>query len=75
MLAACCLLSAPFCCCCCLGLLAAVGAEEGLFVSIESSCIPSESRNAVVVESSTKTKLVSLHSRIISLYSRELVVT
>ena len=43
MLAACCLLSAPFCCCCCLGLLAAVGAEESLFVRIESSCIPSES--------------------------------
>ena len=42
MLAACCLLSAPFCWCCCLGLLAAVGAEESLFVRIESSCIPSE---------------------------------
>ena len=41
-MAACCLLSAPFCCCCC-GLLAAVGAEESLFVKIESSCIPSES--------------------------------
>ena len=39
--AACCL--PPFCCCCCLGLLAAVGAEESLFVRIESSCIPSES--------------------------------
>ena len=37
MLAACCLLFAPFCCCCCLGLLAAFGAEESLFVRIESS--------------------------------------
>ena len=45
MLAACCLLSAPFCCCCCLGLLAAVGAQESLFVRIESSCIPSDSGN------------------------------
>ena len=41
--AACCLLRFAVVCCCCLGLLAAVGAEESLFVRIESSCIPSES--------------------------------
>ena len=40
-------LSVPFCRCCCLGLLAAVGVEESLFVRIENSCIPSESWNNI----------------------------
>ena len=52
VLAACCLLSAPFCCCCCLGLLAAVGAEESLFVRIES---------IVALPLSRETMLISLY--------------